>query len=348
METSWMVVLLPAVLGAIAIASMKLAQRYLVKDKKMSALQALVMVFGSTTVVFGLVYVLLWGFDYPDDLLPGFWVAVAGTTIANIFIQFFNVKAASIDQGEVSLTAPIQAMTPGLITILATILGEFPSWVGCMGVGFMAVGSYVLLWPKAKAGEKLKWWEYFGPFQKISWWLKFNKLTTEERGKTIVVTLAFASACGGTIGLLFDGLFTRRGVDMQGLFLGAMSLTAVLTAMYFVQYLIRPDANPEQKKNGFYACFKKYYPFVLLLAAIAWVAHIYLINPVYHHTFVAYVGTLKRLQILISVIFGFLIFREQQFKQRFLAAILVIAGAILISMDDLPARITTHMEGLGL
>ena len=59
------------------------------------------------------------------------------------------------------------------------------------------------------------------------------------------------------------------------------------------------------------------------------------------------VGTLKRLQILVSVVLGFLIFKEQQFKQRFLAAILVIAGAVLISMDDLPARITTHIAGWG-
>jgi hypothetical protein len=185
-------------------------------------------------------------------------------------------------------------MTPGLITVLATALGEFPSWIGCLGVASMAIGSYVLLWPKPKAGEKLKWWEYFGPFQKFSWWLKFNKLTSEERGKTIVVTLAFASACGGTIGLLFDGLFTRRGVDLQGLVLGSMILTAVLTTMYFMQYLIRPDSNAEQKKNGFYNCFVKYYPMILLLAAI-----------------------------------------------------LVIAGAILISMDDLPARITTQITGWG-
>lgn len=343
---TWIVVMIPAIVGTFMIAFMNLGKRYLLKDKKMSALQYLVVSFGTMTAIFGIIYVAMWGFNYPE-VLPGFWVAVAGTTIANIFIQFFNAKAASIDQGEVSLTAPIQAMTPGLITVLATILGEFPSWVGIAGVFCMAIGSYVLLWPKPKKDEKLKWYEYFGPFQKVAMWTRFHKLTPEERGKTIVVTLAFASACCGTVGLLFDGLFTRRGVDLQGLCLGIMVLTAVLTGSYFVQLLIRPDTTPEQKKNGFYVCFKRYYPLVFLVVAGAWVAHVFLINPTYHHTYVAYIGTLKRFAILASVVLGFLFFKEQDFKKRFLAALLVIVGVILISMDDLPSRISTQMVILG-
>jgi drug/metabolite transporter (DMT)-like permease len=77
------------------------------------------------------------------------------------------------------------------------------------------------------------------------------------------------------------------------------------------------------------------------------VATQWLIKPLYFEAYVAYVSTLYRLQILFTVVLGYLIFKEQDIKKRLVAATIIIVGAMLIASDDLPARITSHLELFG-
>lgn len=340
MGDSLLLVVLPVLLGAVAMAVSNVVTRHVMKDEAISALQCLVLYFGSATVVFGAVYIFFWGFRMPE-VLPGMWTAVVCGATANTLIQFFDVKAASIDKGEVSLTAPLQAMTPGLITGMAMLLGEYPSRIGIAGIGLMAAGSYVLLWEKTPE----HWYEYFGPIKRIILLSKLGRLSKEERNKTIVVTLSLGSACMGTIGLLFDGLYTRRAVTMQGLILASTALVSILFLVYMVWYAVKPDAKPTQQ---FYGCFQRTILLPILALGILCVLHVVAIQPTFNLTFVAYTGTLKRFSILMSVILGFLFFREEDFKKRLWAAVLIVAGAVLIAADDLPARLATKIEWLGL
>lgn len=337
MGKTLLLVVFPVILGTIAIALNNVIKRRVMKDGIISPLQCLILWYMAATMVFGTVYVFFWGLTLPE-MLPGVWIAVACGAIANTLIQFFNVKAASIDKGEVSLTAPLQAMTPGLITGLAALLGEYPSRIGVIGIALMAVGSYVLLWEKTPE----HWYEYFGPIKRIMLLSRLGHLSKEERNKTIVVTLALGSACMGTIGLLFDGLYTRRSLTMQGLILVSMGLVAFLLFVYVVWYIIRSDAKPNQK---FYKHLQHITLIPILVMGILWVFIIVAIQPAYNQTFIAYIGALKRFSILISVILGFLFFKEEDFKKRIWAAILIVAGAMLIATDDLPAKLSVRIEG---
>lgn len=85
----------------------------------------------------------------------------------------------------------------------------------------------------------------------------------------------------------------------------------------------------------------------ILVMGILWVLHVVTIYPTFSRTFVAYVGTLKRFNILLSVIFGYLFFKEKDFKKRLWAAIIIVTGAMLIASDDLPGRLTTKIDYLG-
>ena len=336
----WITVIFPVVLGTIVIALINIVKRGVMNTGKISPLQCLILYYAGATLVFGVVYLSFWGLIMPL-VLSGLWTAVVFGATANIFVQFFNVKAASIDKGEVSLTAPLQAMTPGLITGLAVLLGEYPSRIGVMGIALMAVGSFILLWEKTPE----HWYEYFGPIKRIVFLLKLGRLSKEERNKTIVVTLALGSACMGTIGLLFAGLYTRRGITMQGLTLASMGLVGILFLVYTTWYLIHSDAKPTQRLC---VCFQRTLLLPIIVLSILWVIHIFAINPTFNHTFVAYTGTLKRFNILISVILGYLIFKEGDFKKRIWAAIFIVAGVYLISLDGLPTRLSTKIEGLGI
>ncbi len=340
----WLSVLLPVALGSLCIALMNVCRRGLFKKKKLSALQFLILGYSLATAFCGAVYVSSWGFTLPPKLLSGFWTAVFCGTAANFVIQFLNAKAASLPKGEVSLTAPLQAMTPGLITGLALLLREYPSRVGIFGVLLMICGSYVLLWEKTPE----HWYDYFGPIRRLRYLFILKHLSPEERQKTIVVSLALGSATMGTVGLLFDGLYTRRGVDFQGIFLAVTSMMGLLTITYLIWYLLRPDARGDERKGWVKAVLTSR-PLWLLLAGfvIFWSLHWMLIQPTYNKAFVAYVGTLKRFSILMSVILGYLFFHEAEFKQRLWAAVLIVAGAFFISLDDLPTRLSTQLEILG-
>ena len=344
MAEFWLKVMLPILFAALIIGFFNITRRYIMQRTAVTKMQFLSLSFFTATAIFAICYYIFWGTTMPP-LLPGFWTAILGVTIANIFIQFLNVKATSMKEGEVSLTAPLQAMTPGLITALAVILGEYPSNIGIAGILCMALGSYILLFEKTQE----KWYHYLNPLRKLLLLRKLRQLSPEERGTTIVVTLALASACIGTIGLIFDGLFTRRGINMQGLTLGAMAEVGLLALTYTIWFIVKPDPpkKPKDPKKPLIPLFAYITLGLVLLTGIFWVLHVFLINPTYHDTLVAYVGTLKRLQILISVILGYLFFQEKDFKKRIFAAILIVAGAILISMDDLPGRVSTEVQKWG-
>jgi len=340
MGKTFLMVVFPIILGTIAIALMNVVRRYVMRSEAVSTLQFLTLYYTAATMVFGMVYIFFWGFTLPPKMLPGLWTAALGNAIVNVFIEFFEVKAASIDKGEVSLTAPLQAMTPGLITGLALLLGEYPSRIGVTGIALMVAGSYVLLWERTPE----HWYQYFGPIKRLLLLSKLGRLSREERNKTIVVTLAFGSACMGTIGLLFDGLYTRRSLTMQGLILTCMGIVTFLAIVYAAWYLIRCDAKPTQR---FCNCFRRATIIPILVMGILWVLHIVAIQPVFNQTFVGYVGTLKRFSILISVVLGYYSFKEGDFKKRLWAAILIVAGAMLIASDDLPSKLSVKIVGLG-
>lgn len=333
-------VFLPVLFGTIAIAFIGIVRRKVMKAGSVSPLQFLILQYAAAIMVFGAVYIFLWGFTVPD-MLPGLWTAVLCGATANTLIQFFVVRAASIDKGEVSLTAPLQAMTPGLITGLALLLGEYPSKIGIAGIALMATGSYILLWEK----KPQHWYEYFGPIKRLMLLFKLERLSQGERNKTIVVAYALGSACIGTIGLLFDGLYVRRSLTMQGLIFASMGFVAFLFLAYTVWYTIQPDTKPTKK---FYQHLQHVALIPILVMGILWVIQVVAIYPTYNQTFVAYVGTLKRFSILMSVVLGFLFFQEEDFKKRFWAAVLIVAGAMLIAADDLPSRISTQIQGWGM
>lgn len=335
-------ILLPIFLGTIAMAFIEIFRRFILNSKAISPLQFLISWYTTATLLFGIMYVTRWSFTMPY-MLAGFWNAIFGWLAANFFIQLFNALAASYDEGEVSKTKPIQSMTPGLILGLGLVFGEYPGPMGIAGIMFIMAGTYVLF-SKASA-------PWYAPFFSIRYSIRTivkgftsEEISQEEFNSAAVVVLSFLSACMGTVGILFDGMFTRRGVNTQGLVLGAMTGTALLSATYGIWYLIRPDSKKVEHPRGFALFLEKNYFFALVGIASVWVLHVILINPTYHETYVAYTGSLKRLSIPLTVILAYVCFKEKELPKRFKAAILVAIGAILISRDDVTGRISKKLE----
>lgn len=338
---SFFVVLVPMLAAGIMFAGVTVVQRIAVQGKKKSFLLFLA---GSQVAVVSLflgIYLTRWGFSMPPNLKQGFWSAVCVGTLANYGIQYCNAKAKTYDAGEVSLTAPLSAMTPGLITLLAIVLGEFPGPRGCVGVACMAIGSWFLLSPK----ECTRWWEYFTPFRHIKLALRYRTLDEKDKERVLVVWLVLGSAMLATVGLLASGLYARRGGDTQGWWLAAIVLWSVLGAGYFLQYALQ-DAGAQKAAREEWTLsgdWKKFWLYAVVYASLV-VGVTVIEYSMYSITYVAYVGTLKRLSILFAVLAGAFIFREQDIKKRALAAAIIVAGALLIGSEGLPERLTDRLQ----
>lgn len=329
----WIKIVIPIVMGAVCQSVFQLGRRAIQRGGTISPLQLLVAWYSCNVVLFCGFYVSVWGLTWPR-VLPGFLAAVVGSAILNVFIQYCGAKAASLDAGEVSLTAPLFAMTPGLIALLAISLGELPGLYGWFGVGFMAVGSYTLMFKDPPE----RWYGWFLPFQRLRflWDLLRQGLSDKDRNRAKVVVLALAGAFLGTFGLMFDGLISRRSVDFQGVAMGGLLHSGIMLAVYLPAHLA---TAPTASQNGFSGRRNQA---LLLLIAIAWVGHFLLVWPQFNATFVAYVGTLKRFNILIGVVLGHLLLGEGEFSKRLWAAGLIFAGATLISRDGVSIRVATR------
>ena len=72
----WLVIILPIFIGSCSIAFINVIKRHVMKGNKASSLQFLICYFYAATVIFGLVYLTVWGPTMPPKLLDGFWRAV--------------------------------------------------------------------------------------------------------------------------------------------------------------------------------------------------------------------------------------------------------------------------------
>ncbi len=330
-------------LGTLAMSAMGVTKRLALKDQEFSPLTFLTGYYVAASFIFAAVYLLLWGFSWPA-LAPGFWTAVFITSAMNVAIQLLNARAASLAAGDVSLTAPLQALTPGLITIVALTLGELPGRIGAAGIGIMMLGSYTLL---MEPNERFTFRGLIRPFKTLTLLLRWKELQPKEKDWATVVVMSLTAAAFSTVGLLFDGLYVRRGNNIQGLTLGACTFTGVLALTYYIWRLVSPDYSKSQARGKDLLLSGKYW-LVILVAGIAWVLHIYGIYPGYRVSYIAYVATLKRVSIVITALIGWLFFHEQHVKKRLFAAILIVLGALLLASDNLPAKISNKIEGFGL
>jgi uncharacterized membrane protein len=341
MGGSFTTLALPIVAGSLTIAGISIAQRWGVQGKK-SPMHFLAWSWSITTFLLGAYYISQWGWTYPSHLLPKFWIPVFLGASVNYVSQYIHARVATYKEGEVSFTAPLSAMTPGLITLLALTLGEVPGPAGTLGIFCMAAGSWVLLF-KGEVRSWREWWKYLGPLYRLRLIVRYRDLSPQDQERTIVVWLLLCTAFLGTIGLLCDGLYTRRGGDLQGMWLALVAIFGMIGAGYVIQYFLQP----REVKEASGSIRERRFLLAVLGYAVMYALTQWFIKPLYFETYVAYVGTLYRLHILFAAILGYVFFKEKEIKKRIFAAVLITIGALLIASEDLPAKITHQVEMFG-
>ena len=258
------------------------------------------------------------------------WIALIATTAANVIIQFAGMRSARLL--EASFRAPIAAMTPGFVVLTGAIIGEWPSTLGLAGIGLIVGGVYA----HAREGAPLR--EYFVP---LFFWLAFRSTggkSEEEQRKVRGLRWAYAGALLGAVGLMGDGLVARHG-DM----ILAVAIELGTLALVYAMLTRKNPTKDEGEFAPFLERFRRGWRRMIWLGILFAVPFI-LLGIGFRLAPIAYIGSLKRLYIIVVVLGGMWLLRESSGVRRTLLACIVVAGSMLIAFDPTPAVVLDSLD----
>lgn len=241
----------------------------------------------------GLVFV-----DIPP-IAPGFWSLLAVLVPINALGMLLTY--AAVRMSPLSLTMPFQAFTPIFAVVTGFFfLDEVPSWLGVAGIVTIVFGSWVLT-----AGGPRRENDLLAPLKAI----------VADPGSRLMlgaaIVFAFAVVMGKDLLLHSSPLFA-------GMSFFIIHNTAILVAL-FLTGTIRPARLLERPAAG------------LLIGCVLFV-HIVCHNLALSLTYAAYMVAVKRLNGLISVLYGGVMFKESNMRRRLVGAGLMALGAAIVAL----------------
>lgn len=225
-------------------------------------------------------------------------LALIITAVLWAWASILYVKA--IKNSDLSVGIPLLSFTPLFLLFFSPlIVHEFPSVLGLIGVLFIVAGSYIL-----NIGEKAK--GYLEPF----------KMLIKETGAKYMLLVAFLWT--------FTAIFFKIGAVHSSLFFWVMTVNALTSVFIFPFMLKNRGKNNARKSNILNLVF---------LGLASGIQEIFYVLAV-QISLVSYVISIKRTALLLSVGFGYFIFKEKNIKERLLGAALMLAGVVLISLSN--------------
>lgn len=203
----------------------------------------------------------------------------------------------AIRESPLSLTIPYLAFTPVFMIGTGYIfLGEMPGVVGVLGIAAVCAGSYAL-------NVDLKNWTLLGPLTAVF----------RETGSWIMLIVAFIFSFSAVIGKL--------AILHSSVMFFQMSLFATLSIVMLTLY------------RGFGMIrFRKLLRHPLMGGAAGGLlfCHVLFHGIAIVMTKAAYMISVKRMSILFSVVYGGLLFDEDNIRVRFFGALLMFGGTAMI------------------
>lgn len=226
-----------------------------------------------------------------------FWLTLLILLPLEIMAEILYIYAIKISP--LSLTIPFLSLTPVfLIFVSFFILGELPSIIGLVGILLIALGGYILNLHLTSKGL-----------------LEPLKAIIRERGSVYMIIVSFIFSITATLGKLAI-------LHSHPIFFGAF--------YFIILGLIFTPVALFKSKVRFITLFKtsKNYFLIGFFFALMIISHCLAIKLVE----VCYMISIKRSSLIFSIIYGWLIFKEKNIKERFLGSLVMIAGMILITL----------------
>ena len=224
-----------------------------------------------------------------------FWLSLLFMIPLEIAAILLYVKAIKLSP--LSLTIPFLAVSPVFIILIAFILlGELPDRSGLLGILLIVIGAYLL---NIKTTRE----DLLGPIKAIR----------RERGSIFMIIVALIYSVTATLG--------KVAVQHSGpIFFGAFYpflLTLILSVV-----LWRKGLLPEVLSRP------KTFLAIGIFIAIMVLTHFTAVSM----TDVAYMISVKRVSLIFSVIYGRVLFGEENTGERLIGSMLMIGGVISITI----------------
>lgn len=246
--------------------------------------------------IYSLPFLIIYIFFVPIPQLDSvFWWLASVLIPLDVFAFYFYMKAIKISP--LSISIPFLSFTPVFMILTGFIvLGEVPNSWGIIGIGFVVAGGYLLNVTQVKYG-------YFAPFKAI----------LREPGSILMLLVAFIYS--------FLAVLGKKAIQHSSpLFFGAFSL-----AIFDVTILI---LFPFLKKIKWRDILK--IPAKGLAVGLMFFLHVLFHSLSISMVEAVYMIAVKRMSILFSVGYGWVLFKETDIGARVLGALFMFAGVVSI------------------
>jgi drug/metabolite transporter (DMT)-like permease len=225
-----------------------------------------------------------------------FWFALLSGGILNLVA--INLYVSAIKTSALSTTVPMIAFSPLFLLITSPlILGEFPGFWGVIGVLLVIIGSYMLHIKERQRG-------YLAPY----------KALLRERGPKLMLAVAFIWSIAANI--------DKIGVQHSSPLLWVIAVNMFIVLAMLPMLLRVPDRLHHLRAHA---------GSLLIIGLFSALALFCQMNAI-TLTLVAYVIAIKRISTLLSVVWGGVIFKEQDIRERLTGASIMLAGVLCITL----------------
>ncbi len=227
-----------------------------------------------------------------------FWLATLIALPLEIIAIILYTKALKVSP--ISLTMPFLALTPLFLVFTAyLLLDEKVSFQGGIGIFLIAIGSYTLNIHKV-------WLTLLEPIKAIF----------KERGSIMIIIVAFIFSITSSLG--------KMAIEHSSpIFFGCVYF--ILVTLLFTPIALgknkgkivitRKDIIPLMSIGITYSLMIIFHMLALSL------------------TNVAYMISVKRMGLLLSVFYGYLLFNEKRIAERTIGSVIMLAGFLLIVLS---------------
>lgn len=234
----------------------------------------------------------------PFDLPAEFWLYISLLGVFDIFGNMFLVK--SLRTIDLSVFGPLNSYKPIFAIIFSVVLlGEMPTFWGFVGVLIIISGSYFLNFKENNKSNSIK-----GFFKNKAIIFRFLAI-----GLTAIAAVFSKKAI-----LLSSPLITLMYWSVIGWPISVFLL-------WRLKLNWKSEIDQIKKQKG-------HFSFLFL----SFLALQYFTLLAFEKIFVGYSLALFQLSAVISVLFGALFFKERNIKYRLLGALVMVIGAVLISL----------------
>ncbi len=222
-------------------------------------------------------------------------------TVVNVavFIVAMYLLIKSLQGSDLSKSIPMLNLTPTFLLLTSYVMiGEIPSLQGFIGIIVTIIGAYILNLRYVKG-------KFFEPFRMI-----FRK---KEIFYMVIVAFLFS---------ITSNLF-KLGVQLSNpayfVFVNYFLASAVLSLLFFREF----------KNNELILKNAKW----IFIMGISTAAMELLIAVAVNFAIIPYIIALKRTSVIFSVILGFFLFKEKNFRHAFAGAAMMLVGAAIIILS---------------